>query len=219
MLIEEARWLKKVLQELGSDRGSMLLDIGSSTEYFRRVEQPYIDYYVFWPLRKKGVDIIHIDARTDEGIDIVCDISDPGSHEAIANISSADIVLCSNLLEHVLDRDMVAARLAQLTKPGGHLIVTVPHVYRYHEDPIDTLYRPTNKELEALLSLDEIDVVRSEILDVDCGYLDIPDNFLAYLLFRVRRFVRLTILRRPVKFDRCKVSIVVLKRATQNLQP
>ena len=214
MLIEEARWLNQVLGEIGPERGWRLLDVGSSTEYFRRVEQPYIDYYVFWPLRKLGVEIVHVDSRNDEGVDITCDISDPASQEAVEEIPPADVVLCSNLLEHVLDREMVAGRLALLTKPGGYLIVTVPHVYRYHEDPIDTLYRPTNKQLEALFPSGDFQAVRSEILYVDCGYLDVPSSPVAYILFRLRRFIRLRIRKRPVKFDRCKVSVVVLKKST-----
>jgi SAM-dependent methyltransferase len=212
MLIEEARWLQEKLRDLAPGEGTTLLDIGSSTEYFRRMDQPYIDYYIFRPLRQAGVKIVHVDSRSGEGVDLVADISDRASEATIAQIPPGDIVLCSNMLEHVLDRDLVARRLERLTKPGGSLIVTVPHVYHYHEDPIDTMFRPTNHELEALFSRELFSVTASEILDVSCGYVDEPVSFVPYVLARARRLVKLHLLRQTLEFDRCKVAAVILRK-------
>lgn len=215
MLIEEAKWLNSVLEQIQPESGWTLLDLGSSTEYFRRVDQPYIDYYIFWPLRKLGLKIVHIDSRVAEGVDVVYDISDRDSPNVIEVVPPGDIVLCSNLLEHVLDRQMVAQRLNALTRPGGYLVVTVPHVYRYHEDPIDTGYRPDNKELEALFSNYPFNVVHSRILDVDCGYGEVPERLLPYVLFRLKSYIRLRLLKKKIRPERCKVAAIVLNKAKE----
>ncbi|MEA2573870.1 MAG: hypothetical protein QOH93_1168 [Chloroflexia bacterium] len=212
MLIEEARWLQEKLRELAPGPGSVLLDIGSSTEYFRRMDQPYIDYYIFRPLRHAGVKIVHVDSRSGDGVDVIADIADRESEAIIAQLPRGEIVLCSNMLEHVLDREMVTRRLELLTKRGGHLIVTVPHVYHYHEDPIDTMFRPSNTELEALFSRQAFSVTASEILDVSCGYVDEPASFVPYLLARSRKLLKLHVLRQPIEHDRCKVAAVILHK-------
>lgn len=212
MLIEEARWINDVLEKAGPEPGWMVLDIGSSTEYFRRVDQPYIDYYVFRPLRKAGATIVHVDSRQGEGIDLIADLADPGSQGQVDNLPKADIVLCCNMLEHVVDRQMVAGRLSQLPRPGGLLVVTVPHVYRYHEDPIDTMYRPTNKELERLFAGRGFRAVHSILLDVECGYVTVPRGLPRYLAYRIRNSVRYWVFKKHPEPERCKVAAVVLRK-------
>ena len=59
-------------------------------------------------------------------------------------------VMCCNLLEHVSDRKIVSEVILSILKPGGYLIATVPYRFPYHEDPIDTMYRPTVAEVAAL---------------------------------------------------------------------
>jgi hypothetical protein len=49
-----------------------------------------------------------------------------------------------------------------VVKPCGYLIVTVPHQFVYHSDPIDTMFRPTNKEIEDIFP--EFRVILSEII-------------------------------------------------------
>ena len=56
--------------------------------------------------------------------------------------------------------------ITDLTKPGGLAIVSVPKAYPFHPDPIDTMYRPTLSELEALWR-DDFDVLRSATLYVE----------------------------------------------------
>jgi SAM-dependent methyltransferase len=212
VLIEEARWLESVLKDMGPGKDWTVLDIGSSTEYFRRVDQPYIDYFVFRPLRKLGVTVLHVDTREGEGIDVRYDISDPASPAVGGKIPQGRIVLCCNLLEHVRDRQMVVRRLDALTEPGGYLVVTVPHVYRYHEDPIDTMYRPDNVELEKLFSDLGYETVRSTVLDVECGYVTIPQGLVPYALYKLRSLVKYRILKHRFKPERCKVAAVVLRK-------
>jgi SAM-dependent methyltransferase len=38
-----------------------------------------------------------------------------------------DLVICSEVLEHVRDDDRALEELARVIRPGGHLVITVPH--------------------------------------------------------------------------------------------
>jgi SAM-dependent methyltransferase len=214
LFIEEARWINGVLRELQPQPAWIVLDVGSSTEYFRRVSQPYIDYYVFLPLRRAGAQVLHIDAKRDEGIDVVWDIAADDPQDEPARIPVADVVICSNLLEHVIDRNVVAKRLSRLTKLNGHLIVTVPHVYRYHEDPIDTMYRPTDDQLVSMFLEYGFQASVSVTLDVACGYVTVPTTLLPLMQFQLRRIIKRVLLNRVLESDRCQVTAVVLRKQT-----
>lgn len=155
MFIDEARWLEQVLQNLDLRPGSRLLDIGSSTLVFRTVVQPHIDRHVFAPLRARGVLVSHLDARPEPGVDIVADIT---TLEGVP--CNFDVVICTSLLEHVVDRAETAANICRVLNPGGVLLLTVPKRYPLHNDPIDTGYRPTPEQLSDLVTWPEIQVRR-----------------------------------------------------------
>jgi SAM-dependent methyltransferase len=166
VFLEEAQWLRAVLEDLELPAESVMLDIGSATEVYRRVFQPYVDYEIFRPLRKRGVSVVHVDARDDVGVDVVLDVTAGDGDESWERLGQADVVMCCNMLEHVLDRALVLRRLKDRVKPGGVLILTVPHRCRYHLDPIDTMYRPDDRELAALFPEDDFEVVRSGLVDI-----------------------------------------------------
>jgi hypothetical protein len=151
MLIEEARWLNRHLSQLSADDLYPMCNIGSATEHYRQVAQPYIDKYLFEPPRARNLRVIHVDAKTATGVDMVGDLTDASfvAHLADLNVRS---VMCCNLLEHVTDRVKVRDAILSILEPGGYVIATVPFKFPYHEDPIDTMYRPTTKELFALFA-------------------------------------------------------------------
>jgi len=149
MLQEEARWLNRHLRELNRDDLYPMCNLGSSTEHYRRLEQPYIDKYLFAPARMKNLGVIHVDAKDAPGVDLVADLMDPTLPARLAKLGVRS-VMCCNLLEHVSDRIIIRDIVLSILKPGGYLIATVPYRFPYHEDPIDTMYRPTVAEVAAL---------------------------------------------------------------------
>jgi hypothetical protein len=149
MLLEEARWLNRHLSRLHQDDLYPMCNLGSSTEHYRRLEQPYIDKYLFAPARLKNLEVIHVDAKDAPGVDVVADLTDPTLPERLAKLRVRS-VMCCNLLEHVSDRLVFRDVVLSILKPGGYLIATVPYRFPYHEDPIDTMYRPTVAEVAAL---------------------------------------------------------------------
>lgn len=152
MFYEESLWLERVLGALELAPGQLVLDVGSSDRRFRTVVQPYIEEHVDRPLRERGVRLVLADAKAQEGVDLVLDLTDSHANPPAELAHAADVVLCTNLLEHVVDREAVARRILTLLKPSGVLIVTVPRRYPLHRDPIDTLYRPRPDAIAALFT-------------------------------------------------------------------
>ncbi len=146
MLPDEAKWLGTVLSTVDPHSISPILNVGASTEKFRREIQPWINEFVIAPATRNGIRFIHADIKKDVGIDISGDLTDPHFLETLASLQLKSI-LCANLLEHVEDRMAICRALEGVLEPGGLLIVTVPYRYPYHPDPIDTGFRPTPEEL------------------------------------------------------------------------
>lgn len=175
MLETEARRIRDILSGLPLAKGCVVVDIGSSTEEFRCLSQPYIDYHVFRPLRKRGAMVVHVDAKADNGVDVVFDITAAGHGGAIDGIPKGDVVLCTGLLEHVSDREVVVKRLEKMVKDGGWLIVSAPLICEYHLDPIDTMFRPTASELKSLFADDSCETLYAEMLESDNRRVSIMD--------------------------------------------
>jgi hypothetical protein len=147
MFVEEALWLKGQLAHLDLRPGDRVLDVGSSTRYFRQITQPYIDAEVFKPLRDRGVVPVHLDAKQADGVDIVCDATGLAALDG-----EFAAVVCSNLLEHVTNPGQVAVGAYKLVAVNSYLFLTAPRRYRVHADPVDTCYRPHWRDLFALVS-------------------------------------------------------------------
>ena len=121
-----------------------VLDIGAADLAFRTVEQPWIEREVFAPLRRRHIPVAFADVKDGPGVDIVADLT-TAEGACRLRAAGAGLVLCCNVLEHVPDAADFARRLAGLVEPGGRLVVTVPHRYPHHRDPIDTMFRPERR--------------------------------------------------------------------------
>jgi hypothetical protein len=149
MFDREAARLREIL--LAQRAASPLLNLGSSTGYFREVAKSHIQAELFGPLAVAGVQIFHSDLKQADGVDLAGDILDPAVR-ADLRARGFKCVLCSNLLEHVRDRAAVAAACEEVAGPTGLILATVPSSYPYHADPIDTGYRPSPADLAALFA-------------------------------------------------------------------
>ncbi len=148
MRIEETRWIAERLNELKSPALSVL-NIGSSTLHFRKKVQPHIEEVVFKPLYDQNIKVIHCDIRNDEGVDLVGNIIETDFEQKVKNLNF-NIIICSNVLEHVENVSPFCNALENVMPKGGYLIITVPNIYPYHNDPIDTKFRPNIEEVSEL---------------------------------------------------------------------
>ena len=151
MLHEEARWWRRVLDGIPPSELYPMLNVGSSTEAFRTVAQPYIDAELFRPAREQGYQVVHLDTKAELGVDIIGDLTNPAFRERVAAMRFSSVV-CSHLLEHVSvqARAPICAAIAQILPKGGYAFVSCPRRFPFHPDPIDTGFRPTAHELAAL---------------------------------------------------------------------
>ena len=146
MLAAEAVRLREIL--LARPHVSPLLNLGSSTGHFRTVAKPHVERELFAPLRAAGIEVVHSDLKSGEGVDIAGDILDPAMVKRL-RARRFRVVLLSNVLEHVRDRAALAAACEAIVEPGGLILATAPSSYPFHADPIDTGYRPAPAELAA----------------------------------------------------------------------
>lgn len=225
MLVPEAQWYRRRIDALG-DALYPMLNVGCQTRAFRTEVQPWIDERLFAPARARGRIVVHSDIQSGEGVDLAGDVLDAPFAARLAGMGFAS-ALCSNLLEHVMDPVAMGRVLAGIVRPGGHILVSAPHRFPYHPDPIDTMFRPSPRELAAIFP-------RTEIVDETI----IKGGTIAtYALERVRagpmRFVRDVARRRdervgPVRASpapsrlrflpwlvrRLEISCVVLRRSS-----
>jgi SAM-dependent methyltransferase len=76
-------------------------------------------------------DIMDVVPRSD--VTIQADIQDCpqiASH-------TYDVIVCTQVLEHIANPFKAASELHRILKPGGKLLLTVPAAYEYHADPHD----------------------------------------------------------------------------------
>lgn len=205
MLYEESLWFKETIGRYVKS-GSLVLNIGSSTRHFIEVEQPYIKQNIFDELAAKQCIIKNVDIKHAEGVDLVGDVTDKNFIESLKNLNPA-IIICSNLLEHLESRKPFCEGLMQIMNKETLLFVSVPYSFPYHEDPIDTLYRPNLEELQQ--AFDKLILVEGKI--VDCGFyfkqlskdMDLIRSFL-YFTKNLFRIVMATML-----FDKTKFASMI----------
>jgi SAM-dependent methyltransferase len=72
----------------------------------------------------------------------------------LVDCGSFDVVICEQVLEHVVDPFAAAANLRELTVPAGHVIVSTPFLIKVHELPLfgmNDYWRFTPRGLRTLL--------------------------------------------------------------------
>jgi len=145
---EEAKYIGDQVRVLLTEDTDTLINIGSSTDNFRRVDQPYIHREIFEQIDNSGKSVVHVDLKDNDGVDLVGNIFDKEMQTTIKSYKPKVLLVC-NLMEHleVHVRDALPQVLDNVIEPGGHLIITVPYSYPLHFDPIDTYYRPSPEEL------------------------------------------------------------------------
>lgn len=129
---ERNKWLTEIIAAIPS--GLHILDAGAGElrnkplcSHLNYVSQDICIYE-----GRGDANGLHTGVWNTSQIDIVCDIINIPQPD-----SSFDVILCSEVLEHVPDPLKVLDEFARLLKPGGKLIITAPfgslvHFAPYH---------------------------------------------------------------------------------------
>jgi SAM-dependent methyltransferase len=119
-----------------------LTDYGCGTK-------PYISVF-----KHENVEYLGIDLAWNPHADIII-----GSDSRIqAPDASADVVLSTQVLEHVEDPDGYLAEAYRILKPGGLLLLTTHGYWMYHPDPTD-YWRWTSAGLQKIVKRQGFEVV------------------------------------------------------------
>lgn len=197
-------WIKEKLATLDLPAGTKILNIGSSNADFLK-SQPHINMNVVEPLKSRGCNVLNMDFKHGEGVDLTGDIEETGLNGRLAE--KFGVVMCTNLLEHVKDRDTVFRNAIDFTEESGYLLVTVPRNYPRHNDPIDTLYRPSPEELASEIGKwAASETLFSETLDIKNAMYYFYESRLPFWGYR-----RLLFWRYWFKKSRWKVSCVICR--------
>jgi SAM-dependent methyltransferase len=114
-----------------------------------------------------GYRYFGLDTQRQVGVDtaFVCAIDEPlpPDLEAHGQRGGFGLIVCTETLEHVADWATAFANLAKLSRAGGVVIITCPHVYPLHEQPYD-FWRPTPHAIEHFAKRNRFEVVEQRRL-------------------------------------------------------
>jgi SAM-dependent methyltransferase len=111
-----------------------LLDAGAGKLSYRHLVKPLISEYVSMDFKPSHPDL-----------DYEADIQNMPLPD-----NSFDTVLSAEVLEHVPDPAKALSEIYRVLKPGGHLVMSVPHLMYLHNEPHD-FFRYTNYGLRTIL--------------------------------------------------------------------
>jgi SAM-dependent methyltransferase len=119
---------------IGQTRGpGLALDLGSGTS-------PYSEL-----VASVGLDLRTLDITPETNPDYVGTADATGLETA-----SVDLVICTQVIEHVESPSDALREIARILRPGGQLILTAPHVWFFHPHPTD-YWRFTQQGIVQLL--------------------------------------------------------------------
>ncbi len=125
-------YIEQFLQQYAHECAGHFLEFG--TPVYRRM---------FLPGSVERYDVMDVVPRAEVTI-----IADLQNCVAVPD-NTFDVIVCTQVLEHIADPFKAAAELRRMLKPGGRLLLTVPAAYPYHADPHD-YWRFTKDSLQLL---------------------------------------------------------------------
>lgn len=117
---------------LGIPDGAVILDAGAGEQKYKQYCQhlKYIaqDFGEYIP--QGNPSGLHSDKWDYSGLDLKCDIIDIPLHD-----NSVDVILCTEVLEHIKNPILAIKEFARLLKPNGKLLLTAPFCCLTHMAP------------------------------------------------------------------------------------
>jgi SAM-dependent methyltransferase len=98
----------------------LALDLGSGTSPYRAT------------VERNGFELHTLDVTSESGPDYVGEAEKTGLESG-----RFDLVVCTQVLEHVGDPWAAVREIARILRPGGRAVISVPHVWFFHPHPHD----------------------------------------------------------------------------------
>jgi SAM-dependent methyltransferase len=149
-------------------RGSLVLDAGAGEAPYREMWR-HVEY--------ETADFAQVN-RPYTNLTYECDLS-----AVPVEANRYDLVLMSQVLEHIPEPAIVLGEMARIVKPGGHLWVSCPLFYAEHEQPYD-FYRYTQFALRRLVENAGLEVEQIDWLEGFFGTMSYQAHIVASSLPR-----------------------------------
>ena len=148
MLVEESIWIAEKIKEILPEEPFPVLNIGSSTLVYRTKKQPFIQNNIFNLFSDEKKQVIHLDMKEDEGIDLVGDLSDENFRRLVKNLKPK-LILCNNILMYLNKntRKELSKILFEILDENGYLIITNSLVFPPSPDPVEAYHRATPEKM------------------------------------------------------------------------
>jgi SAM-dependent methyltransferase len=182
MLINEAKWLGRALEELQLNPNSVFLNFGSQTETYN-MENQHINSYLINPIRNNHI-LKNLDLQAGRGIDFTGNIYDDEFLDYLKQFKF-DVILLCNVLEHVVDIQDLCQRVQCLLSDNGFIIFSGPNDFPTHYDPIDNGFRPNIEDVQFLFR--NMEMIKGEVI-LDNTYLYYLKRSPKYMLSQIIRF-------------------------------
>jgi SAM-dependent methyltransferase len=116
-----------------SEKQALALDLGCDKSPYREL------------IETRGFVLKTLDIDADSSPDFVGSVEATGLPDGFA-----DLVLCTQVLEHSLNPERGVKEIHRILRAGGYLIASAPHVWFYHPHPSDN-WRFTQEGLTRLV--------------------------------------------------------------------
>jgi SAM-dependent methyltransferase len=113
-------YLNRSLSQILPTLGGRVLDVGCGAKPYRNWFGPTTKY-------------VGLDVAAGPAVDVVVAFNEPWPLPD----ASFDVLLCSQVLEHVEDLGRTLTEINRVTRPGGVVCLTVPFIYNEHGAPHD----------------------------------------------------------------------------------
>lgn len=144
-------------------------------------------------------------------LNIVIDLNKPLD---VLDSNAFDVVILSDVLEHICEPAALMMEISRILKPGGRLLMNVPFAYWIHEAPHD-YYRYTRYALEMFARQSGLRVIELKPLG---GWIEVMADLWAKMLARTRVALLPALVHRCVMaFNRTAVGRKVAARTGEVL--
>ena len=128
------------------------IDLGCGSQPFRH------------HLENAGYSYIGVDAVQNgrDSVDFLAFLDRPLPPDLLA-VGPVDVILCTEVLEHVADWHQAFRNIRCMLRPGGKVVITCPFIYPLHEQPHD-YWRPTGSALRYFAACYGLKIIRQEQL-------------------------------------------------------
>lgn len=160
---ENYHFLKKHLSEI--KKSKKVVDLGAGPTQFRDIFLQFDQY-------------IGVDYYPYEHVSIVTDFT----QKLPIKSGSVDVVILSNVLEHVPNHQFFLQECARILTKNGKILITIPFLMRIHQKPYDYI-RLTHYALRKLLAENEFVGIEVKSLGSPVNvYHSMQNHFFLYLV-------------------------------------